>query len=107
MLTIHYSYFRIHLLLNSKDYMLMRQFKYCRIDGQTSYEAREEFIDSFNAPNSDKFIFLLSTRAGGLGINLQVSLRFSCSLHRCNLVRRLLTLVSRPTIRCRLPVRTH
>ena len=31
---------------------------------------REEAIDMFNAPNSEKFIFLLSTRAGGLGINL-------------------------------------
>jgi hypothetical protein len=31
------------------------------------------YIDAFNAPNSDKFIFLLSTRAGGLGINLQTA----------------------------------
>lgn len=54
----------------------MRQFKYCRIDGNTSYEAREEFIDAYNAPDSEKFIFLLSTRAGGLGINLQVRLVF-------------------------------
>ena len=53
--------------------MVMRQFKYCRIDGNTSYEQREEYIDAYNAPNSEKFVFLLSTRAGGLGINLQVS----------------------------------
>jgi SWI/SNF-related matrix-associated actin-dependent regulator of chromatin subfamily A member 5 len=56
-----------------EDYLVMRQYKYCRIDGNTSYDAREESIDSFNAPESDKFLFLLSTRAGGLGINLQVS----------------------------------
>src|SRR5690606_1869003 len=31
---------------------------------------RIEAIDSFNAPNSKKFIFLLTTRSGGLGINL-------------------------------------
>ena len=31
---------------------------------------REEEINSFNAENSTKFVFLLSTRAGGLGINL-------------------------------------
>jgi SWI/SNF-related matrix-associated actin-dependent regulator of chromatin subfamily A member 5 len=56
-----------------EDYMVMRQFKYCRIDGSTDYEKREESINAFNAPNSDKFIFLLSTRAGGLGINLQTA----------------------------------
>lgn len=48
----------------------MRGYKYCRIDGQTAYEDRESAIDAYNAPNSEKFIFLLSTRAGGLGINL-------------------------------------
>lgn len=35
-----------------------------------SSEERDEQIESFNALNSSKFIFLLSTRAGGLGINL-------------------------------------
>ncbi len=38
--------------------------------GNTSGEDRESQIDGFNAEGSDKFIFLLSTRAGGLGINL-------------------------------------
>jgi SWI/SNF-related matrix-associated actin-dependent regulator of chromatin subfamily A member 5 len=56
-----------------EDYLVMRRFPYCRIDGNTSYEQREEYIDSYNAPNSEKFIFLLSTRAGGLGINLQTA----------------------------------
>lgn len=56
-----------------EDYLVMRRFKYCRIDGNTSYEVREDYIDAFNAPNSEKFIFLLSTRAGGLGINLQTA----------------------------------
>ncbi len=56
-----------------EDYMVMRRFPYCRIDGNTSYELREDYIDAFNAPNSEKFIFLLSTRAGGLGINLQTA----------------------------------
>lgn len=40
-------------------------------DGNTSYEDRERFIDMYNAEGSDKFLFLLSTRSGGLGINLQ------------------------------------
>lgn len=56
-----------------EDYLVMRKYKYCRIDGNTSYEMREDYIDAFNAPNSEKFIFLLSTRAGGLGINLQTA----------------------------------
>eukprot|EP00980_Cylindrotheca_fusiformis_P004471 scaffold953_cov141-Cylindrotheca_fusiformis.AAC.15 len=56
-----------------EDYLVMRRFKYCRIDGNTTYEVREDYIDAFNAPDSEKFIFLLSTRAGGLGINLQTA----------------------------------
>ena len=51
-----------------EDYLVMRHYQYCRIDGNTSYDARETYIDAFNAPESEKFIFLLSTRAGGLGI---------------------------------------
>ena len=56
-----------------EDFMYKRGYKYCRIDGNTDYETRERSIDEFNAPNSEKFCFILSTRAGGLGINLQVS----------------------------------
>lgn len=55
------------------DFMVMRGYQYCRIDGNTTYEDREEAIDTFNAPNSEKFCFILSTRAGGLGINLQTA----------------------------------
>lgn len=47
-----------------------RQHGYCRIDGNTSGDDRESMIDNFNSPDSTKFLFLLSTRAGGLGINL-------------------------------------
>ena len=53
-----------------EDYMLLRKYKYCRIDGSTSSIDREQSIDAFNAPDSEIFTFLLSTRAGGLGINL-------------------------------------
>ena len=56
-----------------EDYFVLRGYNYCRIDGNTSYEDREDRIQDYNAPNSDKFIFLLSTRAGGLGINLQTA----------------------------------
>eukprot|EP01114_Cavostelium_apophysatum_P015131 TRINITY_DN4061_c0_g2_i1.p1 TRINITY_DN4061_c0_g2~~TRINITY_DN4061_c0_g2_i1.p1 ORF type:complete len:648 (-),score=235.27 TRINITY_DN4061_c0_g2_i1:56-1999(-) len=53
-----------------EDYLAFRDYEYCRIDGSTSGEDREKAIDDFNSENSTKFIFLLSTRAGGLGINL-------------------------------------
>lgn len=53
-----------------EDYFLYRGYKYCRIDGNTSGEDREAQIDTYNAEGSEKFVFLLSTRAGGLGINL-------------------------------------
>ncbi|KAK7591268.1 hypothetical protein V9T40_002881 [Parthenolecanium corni] len=53
-----------------EDYFFWRGYRYCRLDGGTSHEDRQRQIDEFNAPNSDKFIFILSTRAGGLGINL-------------------------------------
>ncbi|ESL11362.1 transcription activator [Trypanosoma rangeli SC58] len=56
-----------------EDYSTMRGFKVCRIDGNTSGYDRDAQMAAFNSPNSDHFIFLLSTRAGGLGINLQAA----------------------------------
>ena len=53
-----------------EDYCFFREYKYCRIDGSTDHEDRIRAIDDYNAPDSEKFIFLLTTRAGGLGINL-------------------------------------
>ena len=43
---------------------------YERIDGRIRGNVRQEAIDRFSRPDSDRFIFLLCTRAGGLGINL-------------------------------------
>ncbi|XP_017602925.1 ISWI chromatin-remodeling complex ATPase CHR11 isoform X2 [Gossypium arboreum] len=53
-----------------EDYLMFRGYLYCRIDGNTGGEDRDASIESFNKPGSEKFVFLLSTRAGGLGINL-------------------------------------
>ncbi|KAB5554819.1 chromatin remodelling complex ATPase chain ISW1, partial [Coniochaeta sp. 2T2.1] len=53
-----------------EDYCVFRQYKYCRIDGGTAHEDRISAIDEYNKPDSEKFVFLLTTRAGGLGINL-------------------------------------
>jgi SWI/SNF-related matrix-associated actin-dependent regulator of chromatin subfamily A member 5 len=53
-----------------EDYCVFRDHQYCRIDGSTAHEDRIAAIDEYNRPGSPKFIFLLTTRAGGLGINL-------------------------------------
>ncbi|TNN89503.1 SWI/SNF-related matrix-associated actin-dependent regulator of chromatin subfamily A member 5 [Liparis tanakae] len=53
-----------------EDYCMWRNYAYCRLDGQTPHEERQISINAFNEPNSSKFLFMLSTRAGGLGINL-------------------------------------
>eukprot|EP00512_Aurantiochytrium_limacinum_P004433 CAMPEP_0171496774 /NCGR_PEP_ID=MMETSP0958-20121227/6893_1 /TAXON_ID=87120 /ORGANISM="Aurantiochytrium limacinum, Strain ATCCMYA-1381" /LENGTH=1279 /DNA_ID=CAMNT_0012030923 /DNA_START=175 /DNA_END=4014 /DNA_ORIENTATION=- len=56
-----------------EDYMRFRGYQYCRIDGQTKGEDRDKYMAEYNEPGSSKFVFLLSTRAGGLGINLQTA----------------------------------
>ena len=45
-------------------------YKYERIDGSITGQSRQDAIDRFNAAGAQQFVFLLSTRAGGLGINL-------------------------------------
>ena len=67
----HYSQLKVVAILDIlEDYMVMRGFKYCRLDGNTDYDTRESMIEDFNRKGSEKFYFILSTRAGGLGINL-------------------------------------
>ncbi|KAI8987855.1 SNF2 family N-terminal domain-containing protein [Mycotypha africana] len=52
------------------DYMSLRGHPFQRLDGSMKPEDRNKAIEHFNAPNSPDFVFLLSTRAGGMGINL-------------------------------------
>ncbi|KAI5418373.1 Protein CHROMATIN REMODELING 5 [Lathyrus oleraceus] len=52
------------------QYLSLRGFQFQRLDGSTKSELRQQAMEHFNAPGSDDFCFLLSTRAGGLGINL-------------------------------------
>ena len=52
------------------DYMRLRGFPHQRLDGSTPAAARHAAMEHFNKPDSPDFSFLLSTRAGGLGINL-------------------------------------
>lgn len=51
----------------------LKGYTYRRMDGSTKAELRTQFLEEFNAEGSDIFIFLLSTRAGGQGINLQTA----------------------------------
>nr|XP_054291462.1 lymphoid-specific helicase isoform X2 [Pongo pygmaeus] len=51
------------------DYCHLRDFNFSRLDGSMSYSEREKNMHSFNT-DPEVFIFLVSTRAGGLGINL-------------------------------------
>lgn len=65
-----------------EDYLNYRQWNYCRIDGSTDVDERQRQMDVFNSEKTNGldggrnsaddrcFVFLLSTRAGGLGINL-------------------------------------
>ncbi|KAJ2806066.1 ATP-dependent DNA helicase Hrp3, partial [Coemansia guatemalensis] len=55
------------------DYMSLRGYAYQRLDGSVPSEVRKRSIEHFNAPGSPDFVFLLSTRAGGLGINLETA----------------------------------
>jgi len=52
------------------DYLRYKGISYCRIDGQTSANDRESRIEAFQREGSEKQVFILSTRAGGLGIDL-------------------------------------
>ncbi|XP_047337449.1 ATP-dependent helicase BRM-like [Impatiens glandulifera] len=54
-----------------EEYLQWKQLIYRRIDGTTSLENRESAIVDFNSPETDSFIFLLSIRAAGRGLNLQ------------------------------------
>ncbi|XP_076856036.1 chromodomain-helicase-DNA-binding protein 9 isoform X2 [Brachyhypopomus gauderio] len=53
-----------------EDYLIQRRYLYERIDGRVRGNLRQAAIDRFSKPDSDRFVFLLCTRAGGLGINL-------------------------------------
>lgn len=52
-----------------EEYMWHRHHKYMRLDGSSKISERRDMVADFQA-RTDIFVFLLSTRAGGLGINL-------------------------------------
>lgn len=54
-------------------YLKYRDYTFLRLDGHTKAESRGDLLQQFNAPDSPYFLFILSTRAGGLGLNLQTA----------------------------------
>ncbi|XP_021774078.1 chromatin structure-remodeling complex protein SYD-like isoform X3 [Chenopodium quinoa] len=56
-----------------EEYLVWKQYRYLRLDGHTSGLDRGALIEQFNRPESPYFIFLLSIRAGGVGVNLQAA----------------------------------
>ncbi|PPQ90452.1 hypothetical protein CVT25_014970 [Psilocybe cyanescens] len=56
-----------------EDFLKMMGWKYLRLDGGTKTEERASFVQLFNAKDSEYKVFILSTRAGGLGLNLQTA----------------------------------
>ncbi|QSL66315.1 hypothetical protein MERGE_000693 [Pneumocystis wakefieldiae] len=64
---------RVRMLDIIGDYLVLRGLPFQRLDGTVSSSIRKASIDHFNATGSPDFVFLLSTRAGGLGINLMTA----------------------------------
>ena len=53
----------------AQEYMVCRKHTYMRLDGSSKISDRRDMVADFQS-KSNIFVFLLSTRAGGLGINL-------------------------------------
>ncbi|KAF9179331.1 hypothetical protein BGZ51_006999 [Haplosporangium sp. Z 767] len=67
-------FFQMTAIMNiMEDFLHYRNVKYMRLDGSTKPDDRSLLLKQFNAPDSDFKVFLLSTRAGGLGLNLQTA----------------------------------
>ncbi|KAG8368368.1 hypothetical protein BUALT_Bualt15G0038200 [Buddleja alternifolia] len=47
-----------------------RRYPFLRLDGTTSISKRQKLVNHFNDPSKDEFAFLLSSKAGGCGLNL-------------------------------------
>ncbi|KAF2151485.1 hypothetical protein K461DRAFT_228333 [Myriangium duriaei CBS 260.36] len=60
----------LDMLTMVEDFLDGLGMQYGRLDGSMSSLQKQKRIDKFNAPDSELFAFLLSTRAGGVGINL-------------------------------------
>ncbi|XP_076009862.1 DNA repair and recombination protein RAD54B [Genypterus blacodes] len=53
-----------------QDVCVHQGYTFCRLDGHTPTNQRQRLVDTFNSPHSQNFLFLLSSKAGGVGLNL-------------------------------------
>nr|XP_019948182.1 PREDICTED: DNA repair and recombination protein RAD54B-like [Paralichthys olivaceus] len=53
-----------------QDFCVHMGYTFCRLDGHTPTNKRQRLVDSFNSSYSPNFVFLLSSKAGGVGLNL-------------------------------------
>ncbi len=67
--TLLFAQHRIMLDILEKSIKSLRGFRFRRMDGNTPIQARQGMVDEFNN-NPDVHVFLLTTKVGGLGINL-------------------------------------
>src|SRR5690349_3041681 len=61
------------LMTIMEDYFKLRGFNYLRLDGSTKSEDRSDLVKEWNNKDSAHWLFILSTKAGGLGLNLQTA----------------------------------
>lgn len=67
-------FFQMTQIMNiMEDFLRLKGMAYLRLDGSTKADDRSDLLREFNRPDSPYFCFLLSTRAGGLGLNLQTA----------------------------------
>ncbi|BGP37318.1 hypothetical protein JCM10449v2_001223 [Rhodotorula kratochvilovae] len=64
-----FSQFKITLNIIER-FLAGLDLKYLRLDGDTPQIERQRGVDKYNAPGSEYFAYLLSTRAGGVGLNI-------------------------------------
>ena len=60
-------------VLDVLEAFVRTQYTYLRLDGGTPVKERQKLVDQFNDPRGDVFVALISTRAGGTGLNLQAA----------------------------------
>ena len=54
-----------------QEYLAYKNYRFLRLDGSTGADERASMVEQFHDKQADNWIFLLTTRAGGLGLNLQ------------------------------------